>query len=53
MDLLAGYTSSIIQDSESYLRTDVDLVEDDVRLVFVEYISNFLTYELPPSFYIF
>ena len=53
MVLLAGFTSSIIQDSESYLRTDVDLVEDDIRLVFVEYVSNFLTHELPPSSYIF
>ena len=30
---LAGYTSSIFQDIESYLRTEVGLVEDDIRSV--------------------
>ena len=33
MKLLAGYIRSILQDFESYLRTDVDLVEDDITLV--------------------
>ena len=33
METLAGYSSSIFQDFESYLRTYVDLVEDDNRLV--------------------
>ena len=37
MDLLAGYYNSIIQDSEKYLRTEVDFVEDDIRLVLDEY----------------
>ena len=34
MITLAGYTSSVFQDFESYLRTEVELVEDDIRLVF-------------------
>ena len=33
MDLLAGYTNSIFQDFENYLRTQFDLVKDDFRLV--------------------
>ena len=33
MNILAGYTSSIIQDFESYTRREVDLVEDDIRMV--------------------
>ena len=30
-DVLSGYTGSIFQDFESYLRTEVDLVEDGVN----------------------
>ena len=30
--VLAGYASSILQDFESYSRTEVDLVADDIRL---------------------
>ena len=41
MLILAGYTSSISQDFESRLRTGVDLVEDDIRLVLGENISSF------------
>ena len=33
---LAGYVTSILQDFESYLRTEVDLVEDVIRLVLDE-----------------
>ena len=33
MKILAGYANSIFQDFESYLRTEVDLVEADIRLV--------------------
>ena len=33
LDLLAGFAGSIFQDLEKYLRTEVDLVEDDIRLV--------------------
>ena len=53
MKILAGYVSSVFQDFESYLRTEVDLVEDDVRLVLDEYNSSFITDELEPGFYTF
>ena len=53
MNILADYNSSILQDFESYLRTVVDLVEDDIQLVLDEYNSSFITYELQPAFYIF
>ena len=32
-DILAGYTSSSFQNFDSYLRTEVVLVQDDIRLV--------------------
>ena len=51
MPILSGYTSSIFQDFESYLRTEVDLVEDDIRLVLDEYKSNFITYEISLGIY--
>ena len=41
MGLLASYTNSIFQDIESYLRTEVQLVEEEIRLVLDEYISFF------------
>ena len=53
MDILARYTSSVFQDFESYLRTEVDLVEDDFKLVLDEYNSKFITYELEPGIYTF
>ena len=53
MEILAGYTSSVFQDFESYLRTEVDLSEDDVKLVLDEYNSSFMTYELDPGIYTF
>ena len=31
MFILSGYSSSILQDTESFLRTKVDLVEDDIK----------------------
>ena len=37
MNILSGYRDSIFQDFESYLRTEVDLVEDDIKLVLDEY----------------
>ena len=49
MLILAGYIRSVIQNFESYLRTEVNLVEDDIRLVLEEYNSNFITYELLPG----
>ena len=33
MDLLQGYTHSVFQLFETYLRTQVDLVENYIRLV--------------------
>ena len=53
MKILAMYIDSVFQDFESYLRTEVDLVEDDIRLVFDEYKSSFITYELQPGIYTF
>ena len=53
MDILARYTSSVFQDFESFLRTEVDLVEDDIKLVLDEYNSSFITYELDPGIYSF
>ena len=44
---------SVFQDFESYLRTEVDLVEDDIKLVLDEYNSSFITYELQPGIYTF
>ena len=46
MRVLAIYISSIIQKFENFLRTEIDLVKDDIRLVSGEYISSFITYEL-------
>ena len=53
VNITAGYISSIFQDFESYLRTEVDLVEDDIKLVLDEYNSNFTTYELQRGIYTF
>ena len=53
MDILAIYTSSVFQDFESFLRTQIDLVEDDIKLVLDEYNSSFITYELDPGIYTF
>ena len=51
MNILSIYTSSVFQDSESFLRTQIDLIEDDVKLVLKEYNSSFNTYELEPGIY--
>ena len=51
LNILARYTNSVFQDFGSFLRTQIDLVEDDVRLVLNEYNSNFITYELTPGIY--
>ena len=50
---MAGYIRSMFQDFESYLRTEVDLVEDDIRVVLDENISIFITYELEEGVYTF
>ena len=49
MNILAGYAGSVFQDFESYLRTEIDLVEDDIRLVLDEYNSSFITYKITPG----
>ena len=51
MNILAIYTSSVFQDFESFLRTQIDLVEDDIKLVLDEYNSSFITYKLEPGIY--
>ena len=53
MNIIARYTNSMFQDFESFLRTEVDLVEDDIKLVLDEYNSNFITYKLTPGIYTF
>ena len=53
MNILAIYTSSVFQDFESFLRTQSDLVKDDIKLVLDEYNSSFITYELQPGIYTF
>ena len=53
MNILARYTSSVFQDFESFLRTQIDLIEDDVQLVLDEYNSSFIIYELEPGIYTF
>ena len=47
--ILASYARSVFQDFKSYLRTEGDLIEDDIRLVLDEYSSSFLTYETQPG----
>ena len=53
MNILAIYTRSIFQDFESFLRTQIDLIEDHIKLVLDEYNSSFITYELQPGIYTF
>ena len=53
MNILAIYTSSVFQDFESFLRTPIGLVEDDIKLVLEEYNSTFNTYEITPGIYTF
>ena len=51
MNILAIYTRSVFQDFENFLRTQIDLVEDDIKLVLDEYNSSFVTYKLEPGIY--
>ena len=53
MNILAGYISSVFQDFEGFLRTEVDLVEHDIKLVLDAYNSSFVTNELDPGIYTF
>ena len=43
MNSLAIYTRSVFQVFESFLRTQIELVEDYVKLVLDEYNSSFIT----------
>ena len=43
MNIFSGYPRSVFQDFESYLRTEIDLVENDIRLVLDKYNSIFFT----------
>ena len=51
LNFSSGYPRSVFQDFESYLRTEVHLVEDDIRLVLYKYNKIFITYELEPGIY--
>ena len=53
MNILAVYTSSVFQDFESFLKTQIELIEDDVKLVLDEYKSSFITYEISRGIYTF
>ena len=53
LHILAGYPSSVFQDPGSYLRKEIDLVEDDIKLVWDKCNSSFITYELQPGIYTF
>ena len=53
MSILSVFTSSVFQDFESFLRTQIELVEDDVRLVLDEYNSSFTIYKITPGIYNF
>ena len=43
----------MFQDFESFLRTQIDLVQEDIKLVLDEYNSSFITYELQRGIYSF
>ena len=51
MKIIAGYIRSVFQDFESFIRTQNDLVEDDIELVLDEYNSSFVTYKIEPGIY--
>ena len=51
MDFLGFYVRSVFQAFENCLRTEVDLVEDDIKLVLGEYNSRFFTYEIEQGIY--
>ena len=53
MNIFASCDRYIFQDFESSMRTEVDLVQDDIRLVLDNYNSSFITYEIKQGIYIF
>ena len=53
MRIFAKYIDSVFQNFESFLKTEIDLVEDDIKLVLDEYISSSIIYDLTPGIYTF
>ena len=53
MDIFGFYLMCIFQDFESFRKTEVDLVRDDIKIVLDEYNTSFVTYELQPNIYAF
>ena len=53
MNILSTYTSSVFQDFQNFLRTQLYSIEGDIKLVLDEYNSSFINYELEPGFYTF
>ena len=51
MLLLYGYSASSFRDFESYLTLVIGLDEKDIQLIFKEYNSHFITYQLTPGIY--
>ena len=51
MNILSKYTGSVFQDFQRYLRTETDLVEDDIRLVLDKHNLSFNTNELQSGIY--
>ena len=46
---LSMYVDSVFQGFESFLKPQIDFVEDDNNLVLDEYSSSFVTYKLEPG----
>ena len=53
MRILAIYVNSIFQDFKNFLKTEVDLVKNDIMLVLDEYNSSFSSYKITPGIYTF
>ena len=53
MNILGFYILSLFQDFENHLRTEIVLIEDNIRLVLDEYNSSFITYEVKRGIYTF
>ena len=53
LDILGFMNMYIFQDFESFLRTKIDLVEDDIKLVLDEHNSSFVNSELETGLYTF
>ena len=53
MKFLANDVIFLFQVFESFLRTEIHFVDEDIRLILDEYNSSFFTYELEPGIYTF